>query len=258
MARLESLHPVCTPVHSAGLAATPARGPPGLARRGLPAPAPSSPCCCSGYSFSVCSSSAWNRGLLRGRNRHSPWPRLATLPPRRCPGLASCHALLVLGREAQPARPRPPLPPPHAAECSRRDSGARRPHGRVYLIVALGSNLLPPSALRGCGCLGSFLFLFHIRQGHFFEAIELGRRRCRSAPTLGSPPCTDPPTPTAASAPTSYSFSSVQLISSKSPIRLAAGRRWSKKTENSSCRWWWPLRRCHICVLSWEELQRVR
>lgn len=116
MARLESLHPVCTPVHSAGLAATPARGPPGLARRRLPAPAPSSPCCCSGYSFSVCSSSAWNRGLLRGKNRHSPWPRLATLPPRRCPGLASCHALLVLGREAQPARPRPPPPPPHAAQ----------------------------------------------------------------------------------------------------------------------------------------------
>lgn len=52
---------------------------------------------------------------------------------------------------------------------------------------------------------------------------------------------------------TSYSFSSVQLISSKSPIRLAAGRRWSKKTENSSCRWSWPLRSCHLRL----ELARV-
>lgn len=77
----------------------------------------------------------------------------------------------------------------------------------------------------------------------------------------GAPSCARPPPLTTLPQPqacTSYSFSSVQLISSKSPIRLAAGRRWSKKMENSSCRWSWPLRRCHICVLSYKELCRER
>jgi len=56
---------------------------------------------------------------------------------------------------------------------------------------------------------------------------------------------------------TSYSFSSVQLISSKSPMRLAEGRKWSKNTENSSCRWSCPFSSCHIWVFSWKgEIQR--
>lgn len=80
---------------------------PHTAPRGWLGVAPSAPCCCSGCSSSVCSSSAWNRGLLRGRNRHSPWPRLATPPPRRCLGLVSCHTLLVPGREASPSGPGP-------------------------------------------------------------------------------------------------------------------------------------------------------
>lgn len=126
----------------------------------------------------------------------------------------------------------------------------------VYLIVILDPNLFSPLALWGCGHLGRLLFLFHIREDHFFKAVKLkgigGTKQ--PGPTLpaGSLPLGN------LRACTSYSFSSVQLISSKSPSRLAAGRRWSKKMENSSCRWSWPLRSCHICVLSWGELWRLR
>lgn len=117
---------VRAPVHSAGLAAAPACGPPG--RLGAaPGASPSSPCCCSGYSFSVCSSSAWNRGLLRGRNRHSPWPRLATPPPRRYLGLVSCHTLLVPGGKLSLPGPGPCPLLRMLPECFRPDPGARRP-----------------------------------------------------------------------------------------------------------------------------------
>lgn len=64
-------------------------------------PAPSSPYCCSGCNFSFCSFSAWNQNLLHGRNRHSPWPHLATQPPRRYLGLVSCQAFLVPREEAK-------------------------------------------------------------------------------------------------------------------------------------------------------------
>ena len=138
------------------------------------------------------------------------------------------------------------------------------PNNRAYLIVILDPNLFPSFVLWGCGYLGRFLFLFHIRQCHFFKAIKLGRSWSHSTKTLGRCPSyiwpdLPPGHPHCSlTAYTSYSFSSVQLISSKSPIRLAAGRRWSKKMENSSCRWSWPLRSCHICVLSWGELQKER
>lgn len=79
-------------------------------------PVPSSPCCCSGCNFSFCSSSAWNQGLRHGRSRHSPWPHLATQPPRRYLGLVSCQAFLVRREEAKlwAICTSPPLPLPPA------------------------------------------------------------------------------------------------------------------------------------------------
>lgn len=58
---------------------------------------PSSPCRHSGHSFSSCSSSAWNQGLLHGRHRRSPWRRPATQPPRR--HWAWLAAVSVLGAQ---------------------------------------------------------------------------------------------------------------------------------------------------------------
>lgn len=58
----------------------------------------------------------------------------------------------------------------------------------AYLIVILDPNLFSSFVLWGCGYLGRFLFLFHIRQCHFFKAIKLGRSWCHSTKTLGRRP----------------------------------------------------------------------
>ena len=61
--------------------------------------------------------------------------------------------------------------------------------------MILDPDLFSSFVLGGCGNLGRFLFLFHIRQGHFFKAIKLGRNWCHSTQTLGRQPSYTWPVP---------------------------------------------------------------